>query len=129
MDVQAEDEKAETAYFSCCADRQFLPMVRWREFPAPHTNPGESFTVKDQARRLTPRGLNWRGVDLRHWRENQFLTQAEAAQVLDLSLRAYTDRERGVSAISRECILACLYIRDAGWTRKELEKAGFIGAQ
>jgi DNA-binding XRE family transcriptional regulator len=49
----------------------------------------------------------WSAVDLKKWRLRLDMTQAEAAAQLGISLRAYTDRERGVSAIPRECMLAC----------------------
>jgi DNA-binding XRE family transcriptional regulator len=56
----------------------------------------------------------WSPSDLRWWRLRLSRTQAQAAEMLGISLRAYSDRENGKSSIARECTLACLYIEKWG---------------
>lgn len=62
----------------------------------------------------------WTHEDLRLWRVRLGLSQDDASKRLGLSLRAYSDRENGVSKISAECVLACLMI-ELGPTEEDLE--------
>ncbi len=52
----------------------------------------------------------WTADDLRQWRKSWELSQSEAAEALGVSLRTYSDRERGVTPVSRICMLACLQL-------------------
>lgn len=52
----------------------------------------------------------WTNEDLRAWRHRLGLTQAEAARALGITHRGYQKREAGDTPISREAMLACLYL-------------------
>lgn len=52
----------------------------------------------------------WTHEDLRAWRERMGWTQEKAANVLGISRRAYITREQPGASLSRETVLACLYL-------------------
>jgi len=60
----------------------------------------------------------WSGEDLKAWRKEMGLNQAEAAAALGITMRAFQSRERDEARITRECILACWALKrmseDAG---------------
>jgi len=58
----------------------------------------------------TPEFPTWTTEDLKAWRGRMGWTQAEAADVLGISRRAYGTREQPGTPISRETVLACLYL-------------------
>lgn len=52
----------------------------------------------------------WTHEDLKAWRDRMGWTQEKAASVLGISRRAYISREQPGASISRETVLACLYL-------------------
>ncbi|WP_449231125.1 helix-turn-helix domain-containing protein [Azospirillum doebereinerae] len=52
----------------------------------------------------------WTAEDLKAWRGRLKLNQQEAADLLGISRRALIDREKPEARISRETVLACLYL-------------------
>lgn len=52
----------------------------------------------------------WTPEDLKAWRVRLGMTQAAAAEALGISRRSYIDREKPETRISRERVLACLYL-------------------
>ncbi|MBY6265103.1 XRE family transcriptional regulator [Azospirillum sp. 412522] len=58
----------------------------------------------------TPEVPEWTPEDLKAWRGRMGMTQAAAADVLGISRRSYIDREKPEARISRETVLACLYL-------------------
>ena len=52
----------------------------------------------------------WGPEDLKAWRGRLKLKQEEAAALLGISRRAYGSREQPGATISRETVMACLYI-------------------
>ena len=51
-------------------------------------------------------------ADLKNWRKSMKLTQAQAADSLGISRRAYQAREAGEAEITRETELACRYLTE-----------------
>lgn len=49
-------------------------------------------------------------LELRAWRDLHNLTQAEAAYILGISLRQYSNYEQGLSPITKAVKLACILI-------------------
>lgn len=58
----------------------------------------------------TPEVPQWTPEDLKAWRDRMGWTQAEASEVLGISRRAYITREQPGANISRETVMACLYL-------------------
>lgn len=58
----------------------------------------------------TPEVPEWTPEDLKVWRGRLGMTQAAAADALGISRRSYIDREKPEARISRETVLACLYL-------------------
>lgn len=70
-----------------------------------------------------PKFPEWTPDDLKAWRERMMLTQGQAAAVLGISRRAYGTREQPGAVISRETVLACLYLEEKAIHESE-ERAG-----